>query len=148
MKRDTIVETIALILAILFVYSSLEKIIHITSNMRNFNKYPILSIYPRVSAILLPLSELILIYVLMTKRKAGLLASAIMMLIFTGYIIYMKNTMEHLPCPCGGFISKLNWSQHIVFNTILAVLAGVGTYLDKNLSVSSKKQTTILNVGA
>lgn len=41
----------------------------------------------------------------------------------------MKLTAEHVPCHCGGAISRLTWVQHIWFNIMFILMAQIAIYL-------------------
>jgi hypothetical protein len=61
----------------------------------------------------------------------GLLASFGLMTVFTIYIAYMLLTSSHLPCSCGGVISKLSWKEHLWLNVLLSVLAAFSLCLQQ-----------------
>lgn len=62
--------------------------------------------------------------------KIGLYASFILMLAFTGYVVYILIAFDgNLPCTCGGFISTMTWPQHLILNGLFLLLAVRGIYL-------------------
>lgn len=73
----------------------------------------------------LPVTELLVCTLLFipASRLLGLYASCGLMIVFTLYIGFMIMFAPHLPCSCGGFLQKLNWSQHLVFNLVFIALS-------------------------
>ena len=79
----------------------------------------------------LPVTELAVCALLFMPdtRLLGLYASFGLMLVFTLYIGFMILYAPHLPCSCGGFLQKLNWSQHLVFNLVFITLSATAIKL-------------------
>ncbi|MEZ7926105.1 MAG: hypothetical protein QMB68_00660 [Cloacibacterium sp.] len=88
---------------------------------------PLLSAFAGFLPYVLIISEFIIAELLCYRitQNAGLLASFILMLFFTGYIAHMLLTSENLPCSCGGILEKMSWTQHLYFNIGCAVLAAI-----------------------
>lgn len=64
-------------------------------------------------------------------RIMGISASITLLVSFTVYIALIKlNFFGHVPCSCGGVISKLSWEQHFVFNIFFIVLSGIALFLE------------------
>ena len=58
-------------------------------------------------------------------RLKGIVLSLFLLISFTIYIALVKlYYFYHIPCPCGGLISKLSWEGHFVFNMVFILLAG------------------------
>lgn len=78
----------------------------------------------------LPATELITVALLCLDRTrpAGLWLSLILMGAFTGYIgLILLLRQGHLPCSCGGILSRMSWPVHLVFNVccLLAAAAAI-----------------------
>jgi thiol-disulfide isomerase/thioredoxin len=142
MKR-TIIEAIALVFVILFLYTGINKFMDYYIFKEQIALTPILSQVASWIAIILPSIEIIVSVILFLPktRIKGLYASLILMLLFIGYIVYILNFNEHLPCSCGGFIQALSWKQHLWFNGILTVLLILAIYLSGKLTPKSFKQS-------
>ena len=86
-------------------------------------------------AILIPLIEFAIVVLLIIPkwRLKGLYSCAILMTIFTIYVLLILSFSKELPCSCGGIISQLSWGQHIVFNSTFIFLAVVGIILEKKV---------------
>lgn len=65
------------------------------------------------------------------SRKVALIASGVLMSLFTTYILIMFELYKGrpLPCTCGGFVKDLSWTEHIFFNLGFIMLAILGVLL-------------------
>jgi uncharacterized membrane protein YphA (DoxX/SURF4 family) len=135
MKRATIVEIIALLFAILFLYTGISKLLEYTVFKEQIAASPVLAPVAKWIAAGLPLAELLVAVLLFIPRwrLKGLYTSFILMILFTGYIIAILNFSKYIPCSCGGVLAQLSWSQHIVFNSVFIILAIVGIALEKRM---------------
>ncbi|MFD2036380.1 MauE/DoxX family redox-associated membrane protein, partial [Belliella marina] len=80
----------------------------------------------------LPPIELITAFLLVIPkwRLRGLYLSLLMMATFTAYIaIVMTGIFGRIPCTCGGVVSKLTWSQHLIFNLTFLSISVLAAYL-------------------
>jgi len=50
---------------------------------------------------------------------------------------------QHLPCTCGGIISKMSWKQHLGFNALFILVGLIGIIKTKknSLGLSAKRGT-------
>lgn len=133
MSRKLTIEIIIALLINLFVYAGLSKLFGYRVFSSQLAQSPLLSPWAGTIAWVLPAGELLLaaMLVIPATRLAGLYASLGLLILFTAYIIYMLATYPHLPCSCGGVIAALSWKQHIAFNSVFILLAGVGIRLLK-----------------
>ena len=68
---------------------------------------------------LLPSIEILTAILLISTNtiKYGLIASALLLTIFTIYItLIITGIYDKAPCSCGGVLSLLSWKSHLVFN--------------------------------
>jgi len=138
MKRSTIVEIIAALFIILFLYTALSKSFEISKTIDVLNKTPRLSAYSHELAwaiVFLEYGAALLLFIPQTRKK-GMSASLCLMVGFTFYILYMFASVPHLPCSCGGVISKMSWKQHLLFNILFVFLALLGILLDRKRTKS------------
>ena len=56
-----------------------------------------------------------------TIKINALYSSIMLLIIFEIYIGSMLLSGSHLPCTCGGIISKMGWQQHMLFNAFFIV---------------------------
>jgi len=133
MKIVTITELIALLFVILFLYTGISKLMDYNVFREQIALSPLLAPIANWVAILLPVTEIIISVVLFIPRSRliGLYASLVLMVLFTGYVVYILNYNEHLPCTCGGVLEALSWKQHLIFNGLLIALAFTGVLLGR-----------------
>src|SRR5665213_1163999 len=132
MKKNVIIEIISGLLAILFMYASLSKLLNYTTFRLQVSASPVINQFAAIVWIL-PVVEIMITAMLAVNytRKYGLYASAFLLVLFTGYICCMLVFVEHLPCSCGGVLTKLTWKQHILFNMFFLSSCIVGIVLEK-----------------
>jgi uncharacterized membrane protein YphA (DoxX/SURF4 family) len=144
MKRTTIVEIITLLFVTLFLYTGISKLMDYSVFREQIALSPLLAPLSKLISILLPAIEIfvsIILFIPKTRFK-GLYASLILMLFFTGYIIYILNFNEHLPCTCGGVLQSLSWNQHLLLNGILICCVLQAIILVKRSNLNKTKNQT------
>jgi hypothetical protein len=123
---------VTFLLILLWIYASISKLIdfhHFEAEMHNQ------AIPPIVQAFLiygLPPVELIVAGLLIGDKTyvAGLLASLILLTIFTGYItLTILHFFSYVPCSCGGILEKMSWTTHLVFNLFFIFLTLTNLYI-------------------
>ena len=126
-KRTRITTFISIFFILLFCYAAISKIMDFEKFQIQMTESPLLSAFAGFLPYVLIISEFIIAGLLCYRitQNAGLLASFILMLFFTGYIAHMLLTSENLPCSCGGILEKMSWTQHLYFNIGCAVLAAI-----------------------
>ncbi|MCB0476071.1 MAG: hypothetical protein KDC69_10360 [Flavobacteriaceae bacterium] len=131
MKFQTIVqmkwlkELLTILCAFLFIYAATSKLLDFENFRAQIGQSPVLSAYADILALVVPIVELIIAAMLITKklRLVGLLAFYILMVAFTAYIIVIMNFSDFIPCSCGGILEKMGWGEHLVFNIIFCLIA-------------------------
>lgn len=139
MKKSIITDTISALFIILFLYTGIFKLTGQELFKAAIMKSPLISNYTPVIALVIPVVEVLIALSLLIPffkdnprlRKWGLISSTALMAVFTLYVGYMLKFSLHLPCSCGGIINKLNWHQHLYFNTLFTVLGFIGIYTNK-----------------
>jgi uncharacterized membrane protein YphA (DoxX/SURF4 family) len=133
MKRSTIIEIIALLFVILFLYTGISKLMDYNVAKEQIRLTPLLAPIAEEIVIVLPIIEIIVAVLLFLPRtrKIGLYACLCLMVAFTGYIIYILNYNKELPCTCGGILQALSWKQHLLLNCTLIVLSLTGVLLER-----------------
>jgi len=132
-KTDIIVNTIAYLYALLFLYTGLSKLIDQASFKQTLYKSLLFHSFTDLLAIAIPSLEILIALLIILpyskptswQRKWGLNAGIILMALFTLYVGFMLLFQKgKLPCSCGGIIQKMNWHQHFYFNSFFT-LAGI-----------------------
>lgn len=131
MKRKTIVEIIAYLFILLFIYASVNKLADFENFSAELGKSPLLTAFADWVAWGIPAVELIVV-VLLTVPKwclAGFYAAFSLMTMFTAYIVAILKFSDYIPCSCGGVLQNMTWNQHLVFNIVFVVLGFAGIML-------------------
>ncbi|HEU5053454.1 MAG TPA: MauE/DoxX family redox-associated membrane protein [Hanamia sp.] len=128
MKKTFLTDIISALFILLFVYTATSKLIEHATFQAVLSRSPLIGTNANILSWVLPILELFTTILLFfpTTRKFGFISSFILMIVFTSYITYMILFAKNLPCSCGGVISKMTWSQHLIFNIFFTGLAAVG----------------------
>ena len=126
-------ELIAALLILTFTYTALSKLMERSFFAGVMSQLPIIGSGARPLSIILPVSELLISFMLLFPRlrRKGLLAAFLLMLAFTAYVGGMMLFAPHLPCSCGGVLNQLSWGGHLALNLALTTLAFYGHRLEK-----------------
>src|SRR5690242_13296665 len=106
MRRALFIEIITCLLVVLFTYAGLSKILDYQTFKYQLIQSPLLAPLASVISFSLSISELLIsgLLIVPATRLSGCYLSMTLLILFTGYIIYMFLSFEHLPCSCGGLI--------------------------------------------
>ena len=143
MKRN-IVEIIATLLMILFLYTGLSKLMDHRVFKAQLEQSPVMAPFSAVIAWGVPFIEILLAIILLLPafRLKGLYASLFLMIAFTIYVIILVSFSDQLPCSCGGVIEQLSWQQHIIFNSVFTGLAAWAIWLHRQSGKTNKINNT------
>lgn len=133
MKKALIVEIIALLFVVLFLYTGINKLLDYRLFKEQLLDNPMLKPVAGIVVWSLPLTEFVVSLMLFipTWRTKGLYVSLILMSLFTIYILILLGFSSHIPCSCGGALENLTWNQHILFNLAWIALAFTAIILDR-----------------
>jgi len=133
MKRKIIIDVISWLIAILFINVGLSKLLDLHTFRIQLSESPLLGNHVSLIALPLPLTEITVAILLIapSARKIGMVVSFALMIIFTGYTIYLLEFAHHIPCSCGGILKGMSWTMHLYFNSFITILAGVAIWLLK-----------------
>lgn len=134
--KTRVVEFISYFFILLFCYASISKIMDFENFQIQISESPLLSAYAGFIPFAIIILELIFAGLLCYQktRNIGLIGSFVLMLIFTGYIFYIIQTSENLPCSCGGILEKMSWNQHLIFNIGCALIAAIALAMNVKYS--------------
>ena len=143
LSKKLIVEVIAHLFIILFLYTGVAKLMDFDLFQEQLAESPILEPIATLVAWGLPFSEFIISLLLFFPRfrLKGLYASFIIMVLFTGYVITILSIDKELPCSCGGIVEALSWKGHLIFNSILVVVAAIAIRLQRKLNSQNSSTT-------
>jgi hypothetical protein len=117
---------ISYLLIFLFAYTAVSKLADVEIFKGAMAKSPVLRPYAHELAYIIPISELIACLLLLfpLTKKWGYYLSLALLTVFTGYIIFILSVYStDLPCTCGGVISRLTWTQHLLLNSVFMLLS-------------------------
>lgn len=117
--------------AFLFTYAAVSKIIDFENFRIQLGQSPLLSSFVALIAWTVPVLELLIsIFLFFNRyRVKALLCAYALMVMFTSYIYIILNYSSYIPCSCGGILEKLGWFEHLLFNLLFIIMAGVSIIL-------------------
>lgn len=134
-----IAQIICALLIVLWFYTGLNKALDFSKFRFELGRSPFLHNISEFVALAIPFGEMLIAILLIIRRTRllGLYFSFFLMSLFTGYIYIMLFYSFDLPCSCGGVLASLSWEDHLIFNAVFTILAGIGVILqsrmDKNV---------------
>jgi putative oxidoreductase len=133
LRRQLIIEIIAALFILLFVYTAISKLSDASKFQNVLSKSPLIGSLASYISLGLPILELVVtgLLFLPKTRWLGLYSSLVLMAGFTCYLGYMIYFTPNLPCSCGGVLSQMTWREHLVFNSVFNVLALWGVILSR-----------------
>lgn len=129
--QTSVIKITCVLLVVLFAYTGASKLLDRWSFELVLGASPLVG---KQNAFfvswLVPISELTIVLFLMipSLRLLGLVASFLVLFLFSGYIAYLLLSGSVLPCSCGGVIASMGWKEHLVFNLAFWMLSGVSLY--------------------
>ncbi|MET0944880.1 MAG: MauE/DoxX family redox-associated membrane protein [Flavobacterium sp.] len=119
----------------LFIYAAFSKLIDFQTFKVQLGQSPLLSAHAEWIVFSIPAIEIIISMLLIIPRfrYLGLLSAFGLMVMFTAYIIIILNYSSFIPCSCGGILSEMDWTQHLIFNIGFILLAIIGMILLKKI---------------
>ncbi len=135
MKRKLIVEVIAFLLMLLFLFASVSKWLAFKTFIGDINNQPFPNwLTPWITNLLPPIEVMIVLALMFEKtRTAGLYASLILMTAFSIYsAAVLLKFFDYIPCSCGGIIKNLSWRDNLILNLFFVAISIAGILLRKN----------------
>ncbi len=117
------------ILILVWTYTGLEKLIRFEDSRNAFLNQPFPQELAESLAYLVPLTELLLVFLLVLPRLRwwGYLGSTILLNAFTTYIgLIWVGAFPRVPCNCAGILESLDWEIHFWVNWVLIFFAAIG----------------------
>ncbi len=139
--KKIVVEIIAALLVLLFLYASVSKLLGFKVFVDEINNQPFPNWMTPYLVVIIPGSEILISLALLfdRTRKVGLYASFVLLFLFTLYaVLVLFHVFDYVPCSCGGMLKKLNWTQHMFFTLgflVLSVTAILLSRKKKNIAV-------------
>lgn len=132
--KRVIIDVITYLFVALFVYTAYSKFTTIDDFKNILSRSPLTGSYSVFISWAVPIVECALAALLLFPftNKIGIIASLVLMILFTSFLTYGILSGSKLPCHCGGVISSMTWTEHILFNVSFIILAIIGLFLNKN----------------
>lgn len=141
-SKSTLVDTIAAMFILLYLYSALYTIYQRDPIQDVLTVLPLFGIPAKVfnwSAIAMEFAVVLLLFFPKT-RKAGLIASLGLMILFTAYIVYLLKIVPELPCSCGAIMSQLTLKPHLFLNAVFIILGFVAILMKRKPVKKSEEE--------
>jgi putative oxidoreductase len=135
LKRQVVIECIAALLILLFLYASVSKFLDFKRFIDEMNNQPLPNSWTPFLVWGIPFLEIAISAALLFEytRLLALYASLVLMTLFTIYaIMILAHFFPYVPCSCGGVIRKLTWPQHLVLNLFYVALSVLGLILQRS----------------
>ncbi|RZK26470.1 MAG: hypothetical protein EOO43_02730 [Flavobacterium sp.] len=136
---SSILLLICSLLILLWVYTAISKLANFAEFERQLNNQTFGKAFTTYLLWLIPVTEIAAALLLFFNRTRlyGLVLSALLMALFTGYIsLVLLGYYDRVPCSCGGVLKQLGWSAHLWFNLFFLLLSVLGIYwmlINKNV---------------
>jgi putative oxidoreductase len=134
LKRQVVLECIAALLILLFLYASVSKFLDFKRFIDEMNNQPLPNSWTPFLVWGIPFLEIFISTALLFEytRLLALYASLVLMTLFTIYsIMIIAHFFPYVPCSCGGVIRKLTWPQHLALNLFYVALSVLGLVLQR-----------------
>lgn len=134
------VEIVCFLFILLFVYTAVSKLMDPGKFAVRMSQSPLITNYAGVLAYAVPITELIIAGMLAVSRlrMIGLYAGFTLMVMFTAYVFAVLQLDSNIPCSCGGVIEIMGWDEHLVFNSVFALLGLVGILFQNSIQDRNK----------
>jgi uncharacterized membrane protein YphA (DoxX/SURF4 family) len=131
MKKINFLDIILVLFAVLFVYAAVSKLLTYDEFKVQISKSPLIMNHGWWISWAVPAVEITIGAMLFIPRLQllALYGSFFLMFAFTIYIGFMLAFVPHLPCSCGGILSKMGWKEHFIFNIAFTFLSVIGIVL-------------------
>lgn len=131
MLRKIVIDIIAVLFILLFVYAAASKLMDYQKFLVQLGQSPLLTAYVNSIAWTIPTLEIVIAILLAIpgSRLLALYASFTLMVIFSAYITAILSFSDFIPCSCGGVLQHMSWKAHLLFNVVFVILAAIGVLL-------------------
>lgn len=142
--NETVLEIIVFMLMLLFMYAAVSKLMSFKLFEAQLSRAILIAPFSGILWWAVPAVEIIVTLLLFVPRTRliGLYGSIVLMVSFTVYIgTILLFFYDSRPCTCGGILSSLGWTEHLIFNMAFVVLSAVGVKVQINKQASQLSTT-------
>lgn len=129
--KEYVISIIILLLVVMWVFASFSKFLDFDTFQRQLRGGYITSSAGTLLAYFLPIVQLVIAVLLLTKRWQfiGMSLSLILLIAYTLYIIYILIWAPTIPCSCISIFRGVTWYDQLKINTLLLLINTVGMVL-------------------
>lgn len=132
MNTSRIHQLIAYAFIVLWAYAGSVKLINWSTSRREMHMQPFPEWLADIFFWLIPVGELAIVALLLVPqlRTWGLRASLALISLFTLYLILvLSRAFGSIPCACGGVLSGMGHTAHLIFNSFFVILGCIAMVL-------------------
>jgi hypothetical protein len=129
-------------LVLLWIYAASSKVLDFNMFRGQMHRQILPDFLKSSLVYILPPLEVAAAMMLLFERtqEAGFMLSLGLMTAFTIYVgLAVFRIFDHVPCSCGGVLSKMGWDEHFFFNIFFLLLTAVGlsiNYRERRLATN------------
>ncbi|MEI9912231.1 MAG: MauE/DoxX family redox-associated membrane protein [Bacteroidota bacterium] len=129
-KKHLVAEFSIALLILLFGYTAISKAIDIRVFRHALAESPVTQHGAAVAAWLTISAEaaIVLLLFFFYDKADGIVFVFCYAILFYALPLMYGIVCRHLPCGCGGVMSKMSWKQHILFNLFFLIVNGVAIW--------------------
>ncbi|REC61808.1 hypothetical protein DRF65_13805 [Chryseobacterium pennae] len=126
--KNIISEIVVFILILTWVYTFASKVFDFETFGRQIRGAYLLSSGGNLLPYILQLVHAGIILMLLNKswRRLGLITSMVVLVLYTGYLIYVLKFAPSIPCSCIALFNWMNWNDQLYFNLIILAINIIG----------------------
>jgi uncharacterized membrane protein YphA (DoxX/SURF4 family) len=146
-NRPIVLDIIKVLFTMLFVYAATMKLVDHDLFEAQIGKSPLIIYHAWWLSWVVPIVEIVISMALFVPRieLIALYAFFFMMFLFTGYIAFLLTFSPYVPCSCGGVLSSMGWTEHLIFNIGFTLLSVLGIVLYNKRKIKEQELVTSLN---
>jgi hypothetical protein len=131
MKRKHLILLISYLFFGLFAYAAIAKLIDFGTFRAALGELQAFGKFSLLLSLSIPAAEILTAVALLipVSRLAGFYASAVLMAVFTIYVLVLLLSREPISCECGGLLEQLDLITHLWFNIGFLALGLIGLLL-------------------
>jgi hypothetical protein len=129
--RNAILQTIRILLILLFSYTTFHKLIDLDLFRTTLMKSTLIEEYQITFLFyFIPIIEIITVLSLISEKYLyGLYLSLLLMFAFTIYLIVLNNFSFYKGCSCGGVFNDMTYPQHIAINIFFVLISLISIFI-------------------
>lgn len=139
--KDAFITFTLMVTILLFMYTAASKLLSYKTFVFQIQlaPFPLIGTLAPFLGWAVPITEIVFVLLLYLNRTRywGMIGSFVLMVSFETYISWMKlmeiQTGVRLPCTCGGIISNMGWTTHLLFNAVFIFLLGLSIYYERKM---------------